>query len=276
MYELNVWLSSIGATVIVSLCSLVGVVFISFVRVGNDVNKNFFKNTIAFAIGVLLTTIFIHLIPEAFHLFEEEQHSSDLYRWIVFLCGIFCSILVEIFAHQHSHHIENENKNDELPDIESQSKETNIEPVAYNVIFGDAFHNFTDGLLIATAFTTCTQRLGWIVTLSIVLHELPHELLDFTILIHSGMSVKKAVIANLISSLTSVLGAIVILSVGEINGAVKGYLMMFSAGILTFISLSQLLPSISKDDHHTPFYLLLLLLGSGLIGLLSLYHPECE
>lgn len=266
------WLEAISATFITSLVSLIGVFFVSkSVPSVRSRNEKFFKNSISFAIGIILSTVFIHLLPESDHLIDLSEEES----WkgsITFLGGIFTSILLEVIVHQHSHHNSESNVD---ADLESHDSTEGIEPVAYTVLLGDSFHNFSDGFLIATSFLVCGPSLGWIVTASVILHEIPHELLDFIILTKAGVTIKKALILNFLSSLPSILGAVIILTVNPEN-SVQGYIIKYSSGVLTFVSLAQLLPSISKDDHEKPIHILFMLLGMILIGLLELYHPECE
>jgi zinc and cadmium transporter len=273
----EIWLEVLSATFITCLVSLVGALFMTkSVPSIRERNEDFFKYAIAFAVGVILSTIFIHLLPEAGHLLDLSEEDS----WkgsIVFLSGIFVSVLLEIIAHQHSHHMNTNNpgSNNGVSDLESHDSTEHVEPVAYTVLIGDSFHNLTDGFLIATAFMVCGSSLGWVVVASVILHEIPHELLDFIILTKAGVTVKKALLLNFLSSLTAIIGAIIILAVNP-DESVQGYILTFSAGVLTFVALSQLLPSISKDDHKKPVHVFLMLFGMVLIGLLNLFHPECE
>lgn len=273
MYEPNVWVLTIFATILTTLCSLVGAFFVSNTCSKYVHSEIFLKNAVGFAVGVLLSTVFLHTIPEALHLFEHKEETYVI-SGIIFLSGVLCSILVEVIAHQHKHHLAQKHSSSAEQDILENKQE--IESVAYNVIWGDAFHNFTDGIMIATSFTLCSTKLGWVVTLSVIIHELPHELTDLIVLIKSGMSIKRALIFNFLSSLTSIIAAIIVLSINEIPPNIQGYIIMFGSGSLTFISLCQLLPSISKDDHKEPTHLIFLILGMVLIGLLGLYHPECK
>lgn len=52
-------------------------------------------------------------------------------------------------------------------------------------------HNFADGVTVGAAFLGCSTAIGWTVTASAVLHEVPHELADFMALLNGGMSVKQ-------------------------------------------------------------------------------------
>lgn len=66
-----------------------------------------------------------------------------------------------------------------------------LQPVCWNVIVGDLAHNFADGITIGAAFLGCSSTIGWTVTASAVLHEIPHELADFMALMNGGMSVNQ-------------------------------------------------------------------------------------
>ena len=63
-----------------------------------------------------------------------------------------------------------------------------LQPMCWNIIIGDLVHNFADGVTIGAAFLGCSSTIGWTVTASAVLHEVPHELADFMALINGGMS----------------------------------------------------------------------------------------
>lgn len=61
---------------------------------------------------------------------------------------------------------------------------------AYLNLAADAAHNFTDGLAIGASFLV-DERLAWITVFTILLHEVPHEIGDFAILVQAGCSKQK-------------------------------------------------------------------------------------
>lgn len=113
-----------------------------------------------------------------------------------------------------------------------------IKPMAYIILLGDLFHNFVDGVLIATAFLACDDSLGVAVMASAILHEIPQELADFIVLVDAGFTKFQAVVFNFLSALSSFIGAFVILSSVTVTNETMGLLLGFGA-----VGLSISLPS---------------------------------
>eukprot|EP00644_Phytophthora_capsici_P019044 jgi/Phyca11/557677/estExt2_Genewise1Plus.C_PHYCAscaffold_2220002 len=97
--------------------------------------------------------------------------------------------------------------------------------MAYIILLGDLFHNFVDGVLIATAFLACDDSLGVSVTVSAILHELPQEFADFIILVESGFTPFQAVLFNFLSALSAFIGAAVVLAAVPVTNETMGLLL---------------------------------------------------
>ncbi|CAN0433716.1 unnamed protein product, partial [Ascophyllum nodosum] len=111
------------------------------------------------------------------------------------------------------------------------------------LIIGDFVHNFADGVTIGAAFLGCSSTVGWTVTASTVLHEVPQELADFMALINGGMSKMQALFFNFISAISAILGAIFILLLSEsLTSADVSYILLVGAGTFVFIGLADLIP----------------------------------
>ncbi|CAM9362596.1 unnamed protein product [Scytosiphon promiscuus] len=163
-----------------------------------------------------------------------------------------------------------------------------LQPVCWNVIAGDLVHNFADGVTIGAAFLSCSTTMGWTVTASAVLHEVPHELADFMALLNGGMSVKQAFAYNFLSALTAVLGTIIILALSDtLNDAQISIILLVGAGSFIFIALSELLPdavnvaSDTKSGGSVPLCsqlrkLASFLLGALLIGVPLIFDEHCS
>ncbi|KAF1332944.1 Zinc-iron permease, partial [Globisporangium splendens] len=153
-----------------------------------------------------------------------------------------------------------------------------VEPVAWITAIGDFFHAFTDGVVLAVAFKSCSTSLGWAVALGVVLHEVPHRVGDFFIYLKAGMVVAQALFVNFLASLASLLGAVILLAAGTVSAHALGYLMGFGCGALLFIGLSVLLPPMLgvRDRRRALLHFLWFSLGCILIGLSTLQHKHCD
>ncbi|TMW56662.1 hypothetical protein Poli38472_006672 [Pythium oligandrum] len=153
-----------------------------------------------------------------------------------------------------------------------------IKPMAYIILLGDLFHNFVDGVLIATAFLACDDALGISVTVSAILHELPQEFADFIILVDSGFTPFQAVVFNFVSALSCYLGAIIILGSIQVTKQTMGVLLGIGAGTLVYIAATDLLPRVLRVKTFTDFFVRIILfgVGIGILVLTTLHHVHCE
>ncbi|XP_055959324.1 zinc transporter ZIP4 isoform X2 [Patella vulgata] len=123
--------------------------------------------------------------------------------------------------------------------------------LAWMVIVGDAIHNFADGLAIGAAFTGQLSS-GLSTSIAVICHELPHELGDFAVLVSTGMSIKKALILNFVSSLTAFAGLYVGIAAGKLEAATE-WIFLVGAGMFLYVALANLLPELQKyfQEHRT-------------------------
>ena len=110
-----------------------------------------------------------------------------------------------------------------------------------------ALHNFIDGVIIAAAYLAGGLDAGFAVTLAVVLHEIPQELGDFAILVHAGYSPTRALVFNLLSGLAAVLGAGLLVVVGDDVGPLVEAMVPFTAGAFIYIAAADLIPEIRKE-----------------------------
>lgn len=138
------------------------------------------------------------------------------------------------------------------------------------VIVGDTFHNFVDGIIIAAAFLTDVQ-LGIVTSLAIIAHEIPQEVGDFAILLHSGYSKARAFQMNLISSFATVVGGVLgYLTLQTMQSWIPILLALASASMI-YVAVADLIPGLHKRTQmrDTIQQVVLILLGVGTVGLLS-------
>lgn len=220
---------SLLSVVLVSLVSLVGLATLSLRR---ERMHRLTTALVSFAVGALLGDAFIHLIPEAF-----AGEPRPLRPSLLILGGMLLFFLLEKFLrHQHA-----------LGHSHQHSHEKSPPPLAAINLIGDAIHNFIDGVLIGASYLV-SPALGLSTTIAIVLHEIPQEFGDFGILIHSGLSVQKALLLNLASASVAILGTVTALVAGAMAGTlVTAMLVPLTAGGFVYIAAADLIPELQHE-----------------------------
>ena len=135
------------------------------------------------------------------------------------------------------------------------------------VIIGDSIHNALDGVLIAAAFLT-SFPLGLVTTFAVAAHEIPHRVGDFAILVHSGMSRRRALVMNMATGLTSIIGGVAAyFGLQRAIGALPYALALAAAGFL-YIAVAGLIPGLHRraDPRTSLAQVILMGLGVGTIA----------
>jgi len=248
---MQVWVYSLVSVIIVSLISLIGVVTLSLKR---DFLQRILLFLVSFAVGGLFGDAFIHLLPEAF-----ENSSASLVTSLFIILGIVIFFILEKFIRWHHCHV--------------PAHEHQLHPVVALNLIGDGVHNFIDGLIIGATYLVSIP-LGITTTLAVVLHEIPQEIGDFGVLVHGGLSIKKALIFNFLSAVTSILGAIVALMVGSHLKGFTTALVPITAGGFIYIAGSDLIPELHEGCNvkisSAFLQLIFLLLGVAIMAALLL------
>lgn len=236
------------AVLVVSLVSFAGVFFLSL---KDNTFKKYISFFISLAVGALLGGAFIHLIPEIVESGIEIESAS-----IFVMFGVLLFFVIEKFIHWHHH-----------GDCEDES---HIKPVGRLLLLTDGFHNFIDGIIIGASFLISIP-LGIVTTLAVILHEIPQEIGDFAVLVHSGFSRKKALFYNFISALASVLGVIFVFLFGSVIENFIVWLLPVAAGGFIYIAIADLIPELHKTKNikYSITQLFIILIGIFLMFLLT-------
>lgn len=244
------FLQIVGATLLVGIISLVGVIFLV------PRNYNLRKATIYFvslASGSLLGAAFMHLIPESL---ETNPSALPLICAGVFVFFILEKFLIWRHCHVHQHH-------------EDHTRAT----AARMLIIGDAAHNFLDGAIIATSFSVSVP-VGVSTTAAILLHEIPQELGDFAMLIHGGFPVKRAIRMNFLTGLFALFGAVLTYFFLGLAPAAISVLLPLTAGGFLYIALADLIPQLHEPGtlRQALFQIALLAAGFASIAVFTPHH----
>ncbi|XP_031803229.1 zinc transporter ZIP4-like [Sarcophilus harrisii] len=145
------------------------------------------------------------------------------------------------------------------------------------ITLGDALHNFADGLTVGAAFTS-SWKTGLATSLAVLCHEVPHELGDFGALLHAGLSVRRAMLLNVVSSLTAFAGLYVALGIGS-NEESEIWILAVAIGLFLYVALCDMLPSMMNVKDKRPWLLFFLhnlglLSGWAILLVLSLYEEN--
>ena len=246
---MNVWGYSIISVVIISLLSFIGI-FTLGIKI-NQLNK-ILLYLVSFAAGALLGDVFFHLMPE---ITEEIGFTIKVSLYI--LAGIGVSFIVEkIVRWRHCH-------------VHEAAHQHKVHPFAVMNLFGDSVHNFIDGMIIAAGYFTSVP-VGIATTLAVVLHEIPQEIGDFAVLIHSGYNKKKALWLNFISALMAIVGVFFALIFGSIAEAFTLWILPIAAGGFIYIAVADLIPELQKTKELKYSALQLAAVIVGILAMVSL------
>lgn len=207
-----------------------------FLLLRETARSRLLPHLVSFAIGALLGAAFLALLP---HAMEGVENFHVL--GLTVLLGILAFFLLEkmvLWRHCHADECE---LHAPVPEHGS--------PAAGNLILiGDGLHNLVDGVLIAAAFLT-DIHLGIVTSLAVAAHEIPQEVGDFAVLLHSGFSRGKALLFNVLSSLTTIVGAL--LAYWSLAGVqeVLPYILAVAAASFIYIAVADLIPGLHKRPH---------------------------
>jgi len=211
------------ACFLISLCVWLAVLFLFFRK---ETLSRITMFLVSLSAGALIGGAFLHLLPEASEGMEAER------LFLVVLGAFVLFFLIEKLFHWRHCHKEN----------------CEIHTFGYMNLIGDSFHNFIDGLVIASVFLI-DFRLGLITTLAIALHEIPQEIGDFGVLIHAGFNKTKALMLNYMVATVVIIGGVVGYFFSFYVSSIVPYLLPIAAGGFIYIAASDLMPEIRKESN---------------------------
>jgi zinc transporter 7 len=153
-----------------------------------------------------------------------------------------------------------------------QQEVTNAKLAADLSILGDFVHNFTDGMAIAASFQL-SQSAGIATTFAVLVHEIPHELGDFTLLINGGYSVTRAILMQLVTAIGAFLGCGLVL-IGASSSGLNAMILPFTAGGFIYIALVAVVPSLMENTsgRGTVYEVLGMLAGVAGMAVIAMYE----
>ncbi|MEK6862201.1 MAG: ZIP family metal transporter [Nanoarchaeota archaeon] len=243
---MNIWFYTLVSVIVVSLISLIGIITLPF---KNGKVRKILIYFVSFSAGGLLGDVFIHLLPES-----TAKLGFGINISLYVLIGIVTYFIVEkIIRWQHCH------------------TRNHTHPFSFMIIYGDAVHNFIDGLIIGASYLVNLET-GVATTLAVLFHEIPQEIGDFGTLLHGGLTKSRALLFNFLSAITSILGAIVVLSLKSYADNLISFLIPFAAGGFIYIAGADLIPELHKEVKISKSILQLFSFIIGVLVMLSLVY----
>jgi zinc and cadmium transporter len=218
---------------------------------------------ISYAIGALLGAAFLEVLPNAVE--ASGSTSASASTVLAGILGFF--VLEKLVLWRHCHE-----ETCEAHEIHDRGKGHGRSGLL--ILVGDSFHNFVDGVLIAAAFMQSIP-LGLVTALAIIAHEIPQEVGDFLILLHSGYSRLRALVFNLLCSLATLLGGLLAyFALSVLEGAVP-VLLGLAASSMIYVAVADLIPGLHRSPQLGATVQQVSLIALGIASIVAA-HPLAE
>ena len=216
---------------------------------------------ISFATGALLGAAFLGLLPHAL----ESPGITDTHlipMTVLFgLLGFFLLEKMVIWRHCHAEQCEVHTPGE----IHIHAENGRQRSAGTLILIGDGLHNFLDGVLIAGAFLT-DVHLGIVTSLAVAAHEIPQEVGDFALLLHSGYRRGSALFYNVLTSLTTVIGGLLAFYALQDLQAVLPYVLAVAASSFIYIAVADLIPTLhQRIEVHATFQQIILIAAGVMV-----------
>lgn len=189
---------------------------------------------ISYAVGALLGAVFLELLPHAFRLAASPERMAA-----TILAGILIFFVLEKLVLWRHCHVEECEAHDPPARVHDHGRSGAM------IMIGDTFHNFVDGILIAAAFMA-NHELGIVTAMAIIAHEIPQEVGDFLILLHSGYTKSRALVLNVLSSAAMVVGGIVAYFALQLLQQWVAPLLGLAAASMIYVAVADLIPGLHR------------------------------
>jgi len=223
--------------------------------------ERFLKYLVALGAGFMLAAIFIEILPESVRIWTVTTNSASTSEAVVgamtlLLAGYLLIQLVEHTLAPHFHF-----------GAETHPESFMRPSAAYTAVGGLFIHTFFDGVSIASAFLV-NSKVGLLVFIAILLHKMPEGFTVASIMLASGRSAEKALIATAAIGAATLAGVIVVALLDARMTDAVGYALPFSAGVTLYVAASDLIPEVNHKEERNPTVSIVVFVGVALFYLL--------
>jgi zinc and cadmium transporter len=216
---------------------------------------------VSYAVGALLGAAFIEVLPHAFY--QSDSIEATAATVLFGILGFF--VLEKLVLWRHCHVEECEVHDPHAPSEKSHSHNNHGDHgrSGLMILIGDTFHNFVDGVLIAAAFMADIQ-LFIVTSIAIIAHEVPQEVGDFLILLHSGYSKRSAMLLNMLASAAMVVGGVLAYFTLQVAQALVTPLLALAAASMLYVAVADLIPGLHRRPELAATAQQVVLIGLGI------------
>ena len=210
---------------------------------------------VSYAIGALLGAAFLEILPHAFAVSQSVETVTA-----TILAGILLFFVLEklvLWRHYHG---------GEHPEAMARESEHDHGRSGLMIMVGNTFHNFVDGIIIAAAFLASVQ-LGIVTSIAIIAHEIPQEIGDFLILLHSGYSKRQALLLNVVSGIATVVGGVLAYAALQSTQEWVPTLLAIAAASMIYVAVADLLPGLHKRARLSETLQQVVLIALGILSI---------
>lgn len=223
----------------ICMVQVLAVVAVRWLHARTGLLKRYLGHAVALAVGVLLATGLLHLLPEAI-----EQLGNRRLLWIAFSATfVFLFAIERIFSALTGNAAETAATENLTTHTHHHGHHT-TRPL--NLVFGGMLHSFVDGVSAAAAFAL-GPRIGVLTAVAIVLHEVPHRLGDFALFMHLGLPEKKALRLAAMVGAPSLLGVFLVAAIGNAGVSASAWLLPVSAASFVYVAAANLMPELQHE-----------------------------
>ena len=223
--------------------------------------ERFLKYLVALGAGFMLAAIFIEILPETVSIWTQNSKGSDASQSVVGAMTLLLAgyLIIQLFEHTIAPHFHF--------GAETHPESFMKPSAAYTAIGGLWIHTFFDGVSIASAFLV-NFRVGILVFIAILLHKMPEGFTVASIMLASGRSTKKALIATGAIGAATLAGVIGVALLDSRMSNAIGYALPFSAGVTLYVAASDLIPEVNHKEERNPTVSIVVFVGVALFYLL--------
>ncbi|CAK7308371.1 zinc transporter ZIP13 isoform X5 [Vulpes vulpes] len=256
--RLDTWICSLLGSLMVGLSGVFPLLVIPLemgTMLRSEAGARRLKQLLSFALGGLLGNVFLHLLPEAWAYTcsaspggegQSLQQQQQLGLWVI--AGFLTFLALEKMF------------------LDSKEKEGASQVSGYLNLLANTIDNFTHGLAVAASFLV-SKKIGLLTTMAILLHEIPHEVGDFAILLRAGFDRWSAAKLQLSTALGGLLGACFAICTQSPKGVEEtvAWILPFTSGGFLYIALVNVLPDLLEEDDPWRSLQQVLLLCTGIV-----------